>query len=221
MKTTISYQNQLLPPPYAYAAVLQIEMSQENAYAQFDLEYLGRESVSDDELKSEGFTRADDFSWKGEISNAWKEDIDSFEQYSYDDEPNEATYLHIESNGESKGFPTDIKKAEVIFHELMQAILEKSKLESPLYLESCIEGTVHRIKWRFSERMIELNDTRSRNWEVGRELLNVIYSIDYETQKPAKGLKKNSINLGDGLWYELKKGRVSQEINRLIDALIS
>ncbi|MEP1032405.1 hypothetical protein [Ekhidna sp.] len=221
MKIILSYQPQLLSPPFAYATVMQIDSTANQLKVEFNLEYLGRDTISDDELHSEGFTRTDDFSWNGEISSNWKTDSESFHQFPFDDEPNSETYLHVGVDGKEYGFPRDIERAELIFQELMQAILEKAEREAPLHLECCINDQRHQLTWTFSERVIRYNDLISDNWDTGRKLLKTIYRLDFESLTPQKKPKKNGINLGDGTWYEIRERKVLEELDKLIIGLNS
>lgn len=202
MKITLSYQPQQLIPPHSYAAVMSIDTSLNEHNVEFSLEYLGRDGVSDDELVAEGFTRNDDFSWSGELS-AWNNDIESFKRISYQSEPNNNTYIHANVDGNDMGFPVDIENAEMVFQELMQAILEMMQIEAPLYVECCIEDQKQQLTWNFAKRSIQLNQKNHSNWEAGRDLLKIIYSIDYESIKPTKKSTKNGVSFGDGYWFPI------------------
>ncbi|WP_420578413.1 hypothetical protein [Ekhidna sp.] len=218
MKITISYQPQHLPPPFAYACVLDIDISATAIDASLQLEYLDRDAVSDDELRAEGFTRDDDFEWNGKISPKWKEDIEQLAKLSVTENPDANIYLHIALDGRQVGFPKNIGTAELIFQEVFQAILEQSEIESPLEFQSVLEDKKHMILFSFSKRMIEFDGKVSFNWEIGRELIKLIYNMDFESLEYSKQQQNNSVYIGDEYWYLLPKSTV-HNLSSLLDVL--
>lgn len=217
MNFTISYQPQLLEPPIAYAAVMQIKLEDVRTKLDFNLEYLGREEMSDKELKAAGFTGDDDFSWSGELSTDWNNDISLLSQQTFNADPDAETYLHIEANAKELGYPSDIEKAEMLFQELMQAVLEKAEIEAPLQLELQHKNERFNLKWLFSERHIEASNGKHISWELGRELLRAVYSLDFDSIKPKKMPGGTTVNFGDDTWFELREG----ETKRIIDQVIA
>ena len=140
MNLIISYQQQQLPAPFAYAAVMRLEIEEDadSMEVAIDLSYLNRESVSESELIAEGFTNNDDLTWKGTISLRWKPDLIELSQSNFSNDPDSDTYIHVSLNSESLGFPTDVERANFLFQELLQAILEESKIEAPLSVICCL-----------------------------------------------------------------------------------
>lgn len=221
MKLTLSYQPLELLPPFAYAAVFKIEVEDEAISALLDIEYLGREHVSDDELKAEGFTKNDDFSWSGELDARWKHDLVYFENQDTQSEPDEHTYLHIHVNGVDKGFPKHVGETEMRFQELMQAVLETSEIESPLEAEVLVGNIHYALQWSFQKRQISINKLSSYNWEVGRDLMSILFNRDFESLKPSKKATANTINPGDGFWYPIEDTKSINSISRLVNQLTS
>lgn len=218
MKLTISYQPQQLPPPFAYACVLDIDISATAIDASLQLEYLDRDTVSDDELRAEGFTRDDDFSWKGQINPKWKGDIEKIAKLSVTENPDANIYLHIALDGRQVGFPKNIGTADLIFQEVFQAILEQAEIESPLAFQSVLEDKKHMVLFSFSKRLIEFDGKVSFNWEIGRELIKLIYNMDFESLKHSKKQQNYSVYIGDEQWYLLPKSTVPK-LSSLLDAL--
>lgn len=221
MKLTLSYQTQHLPPPFAYAVVIVFNKSDNKTSVTFNLEYLDRASVSDDELRAEGFSRSDDLSWSGELNTKWSSDIESFQHFGFEEEPNDTSYLHIALDGSLLGFPKQIEQAELVFQELLQAILETAEIEAPLYSECRINNKIHKISWLFAERVVELDGKKIHNWEQGRELLKTIYSLDLESIKPQKKAPENALNPGNGSWYEVREIQVLNKLKESIETLLS
>ncbi|WP_420319104.1 hypothetical protein [Ekhidna sp.] len=218
MKAKISYQPLDLSAPYAYAAVMDIELKDEGVLIQLEVEYVGRDSMSIQALKDLGFTENDDYSWKGIIDENWKEDILSFFEMKLALDSDNEIYLHI-SRDTISGFPVEINRADALFHELLQAILEKDNLEAPLEISLQKNGTKYLLKWVFSERTFSAqnddSNPESLEWETGRELMKTIYSIDFETQNPLKKAKGDCFSSDGDLWYPLSKS-VVKKLNQLL-----
>lgn len=221
MKLTLSYQPLDLQPPFAYAAVFKIEVEERRISAQLDIEYLGREHVSEDELKAEGFTKNDDFSWKGELNIRWKKEVEFFADQDIQDDPDGHIYLHINANGKDKGFPKNEVESEMRFQELMQAVLEVSEIESPLEAKISINSAQYDLQWSFQDRQVTINHSSYNNWEAGRELMSTVFNRDFETLKPTKEAITDSINPGDGFWYPMKDTKSAKSIHSLIKQLTS
>ena len=203
MKITISYQPQQLPPPFAYACVLDIDLSATAIDASLQVEYLDRDAVSDDELRAEGFTRDDDFEWKGQIDLKWKDDIEQLAKLSVTENPDEDIYLHITIDESQMGFPKNIGTADLIFQEVFQAILESAEIESPLEFQCVLENKKHVVLFSFSKRSIKFDGNVSFKWEIGREIIRLIYNLDFESLKHSKKEQNNNVYIGDDQWYLL------------------
>ncbi|WP_424960977.1 hypothetical protein [Ekhidna sp.] len=216
MKITISYQPQLQPPPFVYAAVLSVDTVDMDA--KLDLEYLDRDTVSDDELSAEGFTHDDDFHWTGKLNQKWKHDIEGLTKLDMHSEPDAEIYAHVDLNGRALGFPKDITHSDLIFQEILQAILEQAKIEMPLTMICYVNNDKLDMSWKFSKRELKVNNKESENWNVGRELIKLIYSLDFEALKHTKKPEDGSVNIGDELWYHMPAEVVS-ELKSLIRRL--
>ena len=216
MNIKLSYQPQNLAPPQAYASVMLIEIAKGYVNLEFNLEYLGRDGISDDELRAEGFTRNDGFSWSGEVSTDWIADIESIKGFNFTSEPHPETYMHIEIDNVAVGFPSEIEFTELLFQELMQSILEKEEIEAPLFIEYTLSERTIKLEWKFSERLILLNDKPSMSWENGREVLRLIYSLDFAVLVSTKKANINTLNPGDGLWYHISDKAHLNQVKQLL-----
>lgn len=221
MKLILSYQPLQLQPPFAYAVVFQFKVKNSDINAMFDLEYLGRADVSDDELIADGFTRDDDFIWKGTLNHRWISDIEFFVNAEVGQEPDDQVYLNIHHNDKDRGFPLKIDQAEILLQELMQAILETNEIESPLASQVSIAGKIIDLKWSFKDRLIRIDDQHSYEWELGRDLIDKIFNRNFESLKSIKKPELNSVCPGDGNWYPINDVKSAKEIGRLIDQLKS
>ncbi len=222
MRIILSYQTQQLPAPYAYAAVMTIDTKNQGMLdVEFSLEYLDRDELSDDELHAEGFTRNDNFEWKGEITNQWRDEVEGLKDLSYKQEPHSDVYLHVAIDEKSLNFPEQIDQADMLFQELLQAILEKAELEAPLSIEIILDKRPYKLIWVFSERLIKVNGEESKEWKSGRTLLKTIYGLDFASAPQSKKPGNSSINLGEGLWYQISDKTVKNKLAELVNSLMN
>ncbi|WP_462249807.1 hypothetical protein [Ekhidna sp.] len=223
MNLVFSYQQQQLPPPFSYAAVMRLEFvaGAESINVEFDLTYLNRESVSESELKAEGFTNDDDLKWEGTISSRWQEDLSEISQSNFSNDPDSETYIHVSLDSKSLGFPADVAKANFLFQELLQAVLEKSNIEAPLNVVCYLDQMEYNLTWSFSDRTIDCNGTVSSDWVHCRKLLEHIYSLDFESFVPKKKKKENSISLESDVWFYLDDTNYAEELNSLIRHVVN
>ena len=220
MNFEIAYQTQDLPPPFAYAFVIK-GSTDSNYHFQVSLEfaYIGRDELSDEELRAEGFSRNDDFSWQGEVASGWAVALEgTLLPSSFQEEPDPLTYIHLSINGRRMGFPSKIDEANLLVQEFLQAILETSNREHPLSLRLCWEkNDIITYRWSFANRTFSSNQ-RKLEWQQGRALLELIYSLDLEAATSTKKPAPHTMELEEGQWLHIpsatfweKAGRLMQE----------
>jgi hypothetical protein len=190
--------------------------------ADIEIEYYDRDEVSEDEIYSEGFTLDDDFRWRGEMPQAWVQEIikklnTSNWKKQISLRPGETGMMvKIDTDQSAEDLePANLRSWEVFVQELIQACFELSEKEAPLHIEYIRnEDTKHkkqlRITYSFAQRTVILvtkNKTEKiLSWANGRKLLKYIYGIDYMPENgnsKAPTGKGSFILPGDGLWYPL------------------
>ncbi|MEO9870908.1 MAG: hypothetical protein ABJF63_10540, partial [Ekhidna sp.] len=82
------------------------------------------------------------------------------------------------------------------------------------------EGSNYEIIWKFSERVVIINEQLSSNWEIGRELMNEAFSLDFHSLESQERPTKNSLDMGEGLWYPIKDGQLINRLNILIGKIL-
>ncbi len=132
MKVKISYQTIQLPPPHAFAYTLELVFKPKKLEIKYNLEFLNREEVTAEELEEEGYSDNDDFSWSGELGEAWVNDLqqDLMDAELEDESDDFNIYLHIEiSDGEENvsGLALLAEDWDYRLQELIQAIYANGK----------------------------------------------------------------------------------------------
>ncbi|WP_258104598.1 hypothetical protein [Marinoscillum sp. MHG1-6] len=222
MEVKFSYQTLTTPPPYAFAYTLELEISKSKVKVQFDLEYVNREELTDEEILSEGFTKEDDVSWTGELESIWGDYltplIDKIELIPQSEDVD--TWLHVEvNNGSTKsGLVKDLVFWDYQLQEVIQAIYESAKFEHPLkiqLLHNAETNVYFEMEGSFGQRSASVNK-KSISWENFQALLNAIYNID-ESKKPANKPNKK------GLWIDINNDQswfqVQGEIGEILSIL--
>ncbi|MBC7921764.1 MAG: hypothetical protein H7Z75_11835 [Ferruginibacter sp.] len=201
-----------VPAPYAHFYHVKASFGDDHLRMDYQLRYLDRDALTEEEITGEGFTLADDFSWHGTLPAVWATEIRrSIEQTNLRAEPaNEAdAYFKLvfkdEAGNESEGEPTDRAPWEYTAQELVQAVYETAQRERPLhvrYKKVNATGTSHRLSLtlRFSVRRVEVAlewsasgappartqpgepVRREVDWHQLKDLLRLVYLPDYHPE---------------------------------------
>lgn len=207
MIINISYQTQTLPPPYAFALVISAEVSHE-VTVNFQMEYLDREELSEEEILAEGFTLDDDLQWKGKLGNNWKDPLSKLKDIRYQKDPFDDSYVHVQIDSVERGFPSDWMKAERLTQELIQAVFEGAERELPLRILISDEKSISiDLEWLFKERIVRVNGKSHSTWGESQKVLEAVYTTDFQNIKPYKNVVPQSVNLGEKEWYPLSQER--------------
>lgn len=218
----------LVPPPYHYAYSLQLNLSADDTPASYSTQYLHREELSEDEILDEGFTLNDDWEWKGNLPQNWRNALlQQIKKQSWPTRPEKRSEgdagLQIRLMGEDDkvlfdGKPADNASWEYFLQELIQAIYEVSGKEATYELvyreiKKGNETYEIRLKASFAERSMqakELQDGREVNtiqpeWKLLKSLMKTIYvpDYDYENAREQEPRKRGKyIFTGEGLWFK-------------------
>ncbi|AQG79124.1 hypothetical protein [Spirosoma montaniterrae] len=230
-----------LPAPYAYFYTLAAKPANTAVQIDFSITYPDRDDIDDDELLAEGFTRDDDFSWSGQLPNAWlqtlTELISKTQLRAVDedalDEDDEFWDVMLEQNGQQRqtGRPTDTDGWQYSLQELIQAIYEKMGRERPFELTFLSQNGPNdsferRVTASFADRSVLIRtmqnqrDEKSyRPWSALKRLMSEIYAHDYdpdESQPKRPRQPGQWLNLGTDEWYEISdKKKIAELLMRL------
>ncbi len=216
----------LVPPPFHFAYRLIVETAT-NA-AQYEIQYLHREELTEEEITDEGFTTDDDWKWEGKLPSNWigalLEQIDKQSWPKTPEQPGpEEAVLDLRLLGEKgkvlfEGKPADQGSWEYFFQEIIQAIYEVAEREGTfqlMYKEIGLGNAGQEIflEASFANRRITAQrlssngseETTEPEWKELKNLMKLAYApeFDYEkasVQEPHKQGKY--LYIGDGLWFK-------------------
>src|SRR6218665_2559335 len=220
---SLKYQtSENIPPPFAHAIELSGEIVQNKELAiSFELTYLDRDQLIEEEIQDEGFSADDDFKWQGTLPNVWKDilygNLKSAKPLKIKGLEPHQPFWQLDMDGQSF-YPSNAEKLSYILEEMQQAVFEKAERELPLHLifykSHSGETTEITIKASFVERRLEISRIENNEaaktsilpWEELNFILKNTFSGEFImdaafAQKPAH--KGTFANIGDGHWYEL------------------
>jgi len=239
-----------IPGPYAHFYHLRAAFDADTLLrVEYQLHYLDRESLSEEEIIGEGFTMNDNFSWKGSLPGIWNEVIRKlFADTALrpgNGSKNDAFFeVTVEDTQGSKeeGEPVNRTEWEYTAQEMVQAIYEIAQREMPLQLQYKkveTDGTYKKVSLtlQFSTRQVDIGQENtagktkfSAEWHQLKGLLRTVYMPDYhpaqaQTKEPDK--PGSFIYIGDGLWYQFlvsaknpgKKRDVLAEIEKTFEEI--
>ncbi|WP_017731422.1 hypothetical protein [Nafulsella turpanensis] len=225
----------LVPAPYHYAYTLDIQLQQ--ALANYKIEYLHREELSEEEITDEGFTLDDDWQWEGKLTEAWQQALhQQVDKQSWPKKPSrpkpEEGSLHIrlldhEDKVLFEGLPADLSSWEYFMQELVQGIYEIARREAPfqlVYKEIGSGNNQHQIflEASFAQRTITARQQHAGmeeefaqpDWKQLKSLMKSIYVPDYDyeqasIQEPKK--RGKYLATGEGLWFKFGESLTEPE----------
>lgn len=226
---SLKYQTaENIPAPFAHAIEINGSFDQDLELS-FELTYLDREDMTEDELMDEGFTANDDFTWKGVLPKVWSDVVfGSLKSANVLNikllEPHQ-DFWQVDFDGKSF-YPKNTDAFKYLIEELQQAVYEKAGREAALkltYLKNQSGENVEVfVSASFIERKLQLvrtniidgtSETKILVWDELNYILKNTFSGEFEAEfahskKPShKGL---FLNAGDELWYEVGKSLLIQ-----------
>lgn len=215
----IKYQtSDLVPPPYAHSIELAAKWTdQELPQIDFQLTYLGREELTDEEIAEEGFTGEDDIQLQVQLTEVWQHELQRMMKFK---EANPKTHLEeqedyweIQWENEAPFYPTQAPLWAAFLQEIQQAILEVGGWERPLHILLNRSGNeVYHIHASFAQRSLwyEHPNEPQQNlpWNKLNGLLREVYSGEFIYEEATQQIPSKSgmyISLGDDWWFEVGK----------------
>jgi hypothetical protein len=211
-----TYADETLPPPYNNTYTIEAMSVADGLEISYDLQYLERDSIDEQEIFTEGFTLDDDFRWKGKLNLTWRTFFEDLIQKSSFKKAPKNSVLKVELQDKPLSFPENAEEWLYVLQELTQAIFEVAGRESPLEVtflqidkETKFENS---IVVSFADRSvssIQVSDGKvskqNGNWKESKKIMETIYSADYLGEKAlleAPSETGKYINIGEGTWYE-------------------
>jgi hypothetical protein len=209
----------LVPPPFAHAIELKIDLDSNCTKYEFEISYLGREDLSLEEIEEEGFTENDDYSLNGSLPEFWIQDfqklIDTSKKSNKKEIFEDEDYWEIDDSF----FPANPIYWKEYLEEIHQAILEDNKFEKPLEIiikrQNQESPSELHIIGSFVSKSLEFKFVNSPNsnsgnkpWTELNKILKTIYSGEILYANASNKIPKRTgifLNLGDDLWLEVGK----------------
>ncbi len=232
-----------VPPPYHYAYQLEVNLAENGTPGTYEIKYLHREELTEEEIFDEGFTLEDDWEWQGSLPENWREAIKTqIQKQSWPKKPELPDagepvliirLLDADNKEIFEGSPADPSTWDYFLQELIQAIFEIGEKEAPFFLEyreiSSGKGELAiQMEASFAQRTIvatKIQDgkeagTATPDWKELKQLMKVIYLPDYDydqarVQEPKK--RGKYLYTGEGLWFKFGEGL--KEPNKNSDSL--
>lgn len=239
---TFQYNTGSIPPPFCHQYTLTISRDDTGNYlADLDLEYFDRDEISEEEIIDEGYSIDDNYKWKGSLPKFWVEEIlNMLKSSNWKKKPSPGPHgsefvIKIDHHAKLEVIqPADTRLWEVFVQEIIQAVFELGKKESPLYISFVNKISIDQInqvefEFSFAHRLIKTNKQKTIPWPVGQKLLKYIFGFDYLPENSIENIPDdpgNYINPGDGYWYQLAPNKnagtaASEKVEKLIETLIS
>ncbi len=226
IRLEIEYHSGAIPPPYCHQFKIKLVFGKNFVNTQFDIKYLDRDELSEDEIRNEGFTPNDDLNFVGELPKQWEpllKNLYSNSKWSHQkmlDDDGGIKVLAKDKHGKIvRGIALNPREWLYLSQELIQGIFEISKKEAPLqirYKEIEPQKTLlYELTFKFATRKftINLNGTETTlDWEEAKVLLTNIFLPDYDygvatSSEPTK--PGRYIDCGDGFWHEFGEGIIN------------
>ncbi|WP_040396606.1 hypothetical protein, partial [Cesiribacter andamanensis] len=216
-----------VPPPFHSAYHLELSLKPDQLLVQFDLRYLHREELSEEEILEEGFTLQDDWSWQGALPDLWRKALlEQLRKSIWPNKPKEArpgdATLEIQllsQPGELlfSGTPADPLMWEYFLQELIQAAYEVAGKEAPLevHYREILPSKKHIDIWlnaSFAQREatawqegLEGPKEATIGWAALKKLMKAVYLPEYNYDEATDAQPKQPgryLETGEGLWFE-------------------
>lgn len=198
----------------------------EGLRVKYEIAYLHRDELSEEEIFDEGFTLNDDWAVEESLPAVWSQALnEQLRHHPLRQRTNgaEGPSLEVQVKGEAEftGYLAEPEPWSYFLQELIQALLEASGQEMPFklhYLE--VENKeVHKeveLEASFVERSISVRTSkagkpkREKNiaWDRLSEIMQLVFVPDYDYEKAIGHWPKRSgtyLNTGEGLWFEWGK----------------
>lgn len=220
----ISFLTLQIPPPFAHGYTMTIYKNGETWEVKFQLEYLQRDSLEEEEILEEGFTGDDDFSWTGKLPEVWVQELDRLLQRTkYASERLEGApnhlFLEYVNNGKS-GFPENFQEWEYLLEELIQAIYELAERELPfmLHLMNIKQGVDLKLQAKFANRSFMLKGGKHPfPWDQLKVVLGQIENLDInEVPKAKPGTKGYWLTFDGEQYFEIKSESGASEFVEML-----
>ncbi|WP_114750750.1 hypothetical protein [Pleomorphovibrio marinus] len=226
IRLEIEFHSGEIPAPYSHQFKIKLVFGKNFINTQFDINYLDREELSEEEILNEGFSLNDDFSFVGELPKIWEpvlKNLYSNSKWSHQkmlDDQGGIKVLAKDKHGKIvRSIALNPKEWHYYSQELIQAIYEISKKEAPLQIRykqvTHNKTMLYELTFKFATRKFVFccnGAEQILEWQEAKDLLACIFLPDYDygtatSSEPTK--EGNYIDCGDGFWHEFGEGLIN------------
>lgn len=222
MNLEISFQTAFLPAPFAHAYNLTLK-GDKTVHYHFEIEYLDREGLTQEDIEMEGGELDHYLAFEGELPASWKDIL--FEKLKdirlKEKQPEHMDYLFIDT-GEQSGHPADQENWQYFLQELIQCIYEINEKESPLALSIIMkngpEEEKHTLKASFRDRKVFIGE-EMKAWDFLNEFLLFLENCDFDEQVLTTLPKKSTgvfVDYGDDTIFRISGYNQTKEYAQLM-----
>jgi hypothetical protein len=218
-----------VPPPHYHQYKLELKESNNGLFASYQVAYLHREDLTEEEIIEEGFTLDDDWSAEEELPQIWLQALkDQLTDFPIDQPfvngKASSVNLQVTDLGGNSNYTGEVSTLDewvYFLQELVQAILETGNQEMPFVLnyievenkhihkEIELEASFEHRKITVSSRKADkVKRSKAVEWERLPEIMQQVYLPEYDYDKAIAELPKRSgtyLSTGEGLWFEWGK----------------
>jgi hypothetical protein len=213
----------LIPAPYAHAIEAIFSFGQSTLDYKFELDYLDRDQLSEEEILDEGFSMDDNLLLSGKLPLVWNEQLEGLVKKTEKTYPKELEddqeFWDIEIEAENF-YPKNTKHWKEFIEELQQAVVEQNKLENPLQITVIRADNdaqkEYKIKGTFEYKSLTIESSEKQSqlpWAKLKPLLKDFYSAEFDYEKATEKVPKKTglfLNFGDEYWFELGKSYLTK-----------
>ncbi|HAA12015.1 MAG TPA: hypothetical protein DCE41_10075 [Cytophagales bacterium] len=230
----IQLETRTLPPPYRHQIHAKVANGPSGWTVKFQLRFLDREGLSEEELLEEGFTGEDNFAWEGNLPDGWVTHLQtSLAQSTFPHDQGAARQKeplieltgHYPEGQNLQAVPAETGNWEYLLQEFMQALYELAGYERPLELafrQVTKNAPITQINLHasFASRTAEVQVENDNSllashiigWEEVKEIMKRIYQFEFDIlrAKPQPPKKRGMyLFLGEGGWLPLPEALIS------------
>jgi hypothetical protein len=220
--TSIYYHtNQDWPPPYCYEVYIEMDGQDLEQNVVFEMNYTHRDSLSEEEIETEGFTENDNFAWSGKIEHVWYAQLDHFKQKLVEGHSDKVPNFVVTIGEDIFGVNNELQ-VENFIQDLLQAIFETAQRDAPWnlhLLQIAPDNTLleNSLEVSFAKRTATMANGKKQDWLQGKKLMETLYSceiVDSKALNKKPWAPGQYLSFDQEYWFKIGSGIIGPEGNK-------